>query len=131
MEFLNPSKYAYFPLAEWIEKYAKDWFFSQRPVFKKISIPIENTLSSLDSLFNYIPLPIIIIFFTFAAYKTNSIKFAIFTALSLIFIDLVNIWEETMTTMAMIVTAVLFCCVIGIPLGIAASRSDIFENSLL
>ena len=127
MEFLNPSKYAYFPLAEWIEKYAKDWFFSQRPVFKKISIPIENTLSSLDSLFNYIPLPIIIIFFTFAAYKTNSIKFAIFTALSLIFIDLVNIWEETMTTMAMIVTAVLFCCVIGIPLGIAASSSDVFE----
>ena len=31
-----------------------------------------------------------------------------------------------MTNMAMIVTAVLFCCVID-PLGIAASRSNIFE----
>ena len=56
-----------FHLQEWIEKYAKDWFFSQRPVFKKISIPIENTLSSLDSLFNYIPLPIIIIFLHFCS----------------------------------------------------------------
>ena len=68
-----------------------------------------------------------IIFFTFAAYKTNSLKFAIFTLVSLIFIDLVNIWEETMTTMAMIVTSVLFCCIIGIPLGIASSRSNVFE----
>ncbi len=127
MDFLNPSNYGYVPLAEWIEKYVKDWLFAQRPVFKKISAPIESTLDSLDSLFNFVPLPIIILFFVFAAYKTNGIKFAVFTFLSLVFIDLLDIWEETMTTMAMIVTAVLFCCLIGIPLGIAASRSNVFE----
>ncbi|MEK9717074.1 MAG: ABC transporter permease subunit [Pelagibacteraceae bacterium] len=127
MEFLNPSNYGYIPLAEWIEKYVKDWLFAQRPVFKKISVPIESTLDSLDSLFNFVPLPLIILFFVFAAFKTNGIKFALFTLISLVFIDLLDIWEETMTTMAMIVTAVLFCCVIGIPLGIAASRSNIFE----
>ena len=32
-----------------------------------------------------------------------------------------------MTTLAMIFTAVIFCMIIGIPLGIAASRSRIFE----
>ena len=127
MDFLNPSNYGYVPLAEWIEKYVKDWLFAQRPVFKKISVPIESTLDSLDSLFNFVPLPIVILFFVFAAYKTNGIKFAVFTFLSLVFIDLLDIWEETMTTMAMIVTAVLFCCLIGIPLGIAASRSNVFE----
>ncbi len=127
MEFLNPSNYGYIPLAEWIEKYVKDWLFAQRPVFKKISVPIESTLDSLNSLFNFVPLPLIILFFVFAAFKTNGIKFALFTLISLVFIDLLDIWEETMTTMAMIVTAVLFCCVIGIPLGIAASRSNIFE----
>jgi glycine betaine/proline transport system permease protein len=35
-----------------------------------------------------------------------------------------------MTTMAMIVTAVLFCCVIGIPVGILASRNNTFEMIL-
>jgi glycine betaine/proline transport system permease protein len=127
LDFLNPSNYGYVPLAEWIEKYVKDWLFAQRPVFKKISVPIESTLDSLDSLFNFVPLPIVILFFVFAAYKTNGIKFAVFTFISLVFIDLLDIWEETMTTMAMIVTAVLFCCLIGIPLGIAASRSNVFE----
>jgi glycine betaine/proline transport system permease protein len=127
MEFLNPSKYAYIPLGEWIEKYVKDWLFAQRPVFKKLSTPIENTLEALDAFLNFIPLPIVILLFAFAAFKTNGIKFAVFTLLSLIFIDLLDIWEETMTTMAMIITAVLFCCLIGVPLGIAASRSNLFE----
>jgi len=130
MEFLSPSKYAYIPLGEWIEKYVKDWLFAQRPVFKKISVPIENTLDAMDALFNLVPLPLVILFFVFAAFKTNGLKFAIFTFASLVFIDLLDVWEETMTTMAMIVTAVLFCCVIGIPLGILASRNNTFEMIL-
>jgi glycine betaine/proline transport system permease protein len=130
LDFLNPSNYGYVPLAEWIEKYVKDWLFAQRPVFKKISVPIENTLNAMDSLFNFVPLPIVILFFVFAAFKTNGLKFAIFTFASLVFIDLLDVWEETMTTMAMIVTAVLFCCVIGIPVGILASRNNTFEMIL-
>lgn len=130
MDFLNPSNYGYVPLAEWIEKYVKDWLFAQRPVFKKISVPIENTLDAMDSLFNFVPLPIVILFFVFAAFKTNGLKFALFTFASLVFIDLLDVWEETMTTMAMIVTAVLFCCVIGIPVGILASRNNTFEMIL-
>jgi len=127
LDFLNPSNYGYVPLAEWIEKYVKDWLFAQRPVFKKISVPIENTLDAMDSLFNFVPLPLVILFFVFAAFKTNGLRFAIFTFASLVFIDLLDVWEETMTTMAMIVTAVLFCCVIGIPVGILASRNNTFE----
>jgi len=46
----------------------------------------------------------------------------------LISIDLVDLWKETMTTLAMIFTAVIFCMLIGIPLGIAASRSNLFET---
>jgi len=130
LDFLNPSNYGYVPLAEWIEKYVKDWLFAQRPVFKKISVPIENTLDAMDTLFNFVPLPIVILFFVFAAFKTNGLKFALFTFASLVFIDLLDVWEETMTTMAMIVTAVLFCCVIGIPVGILASRNNTFEMIL-
>ena len=130
MNIFNPSHYAYIPVSEWVEKYAKEWLFNQRPLFKKISIPIDNVLNGLDYFLNIVPLPVVILFFVFAAFKTNGIRFAIFTFISLVFIDLVDIWEETMTTMAMIITAVLFCSVIGIPVGILASRSKIFEKIL-
>ena len=130
MSIFNPSNYAYIPVSEWVEKYVKEWLFDQRPLFKQISIPIDSVLNSLDYFFNLVPLPFVILFFVISAYKTNGIKFGIFTALSLIFIDLVDVWEETMTTMAMIITAVLFCAAIGIPIGILASRSNLFEKIL-
>ena len=125
---LAPSDYeVYIPLAEWIEGNIKEWLFAQRPLFKKISAPIDTVLNSLETILNFIPFPLILIIFVFLAYRTNGIKFAIFSLISLIFIDLVDLWSESMTTLAMIFTAVLFCMLIGIPLGILASRSNTFE----
>ncbi len=125
---LAPSDYEiYIPLGEWIEGNIKEWLFEQRPLFKKISAPIDTVLNSLDSLFNFIPFPIILLIFIIFAYRTNGIKFARFSFVSLVFIDLVDLWSESMTTLAMIFTAVLFCMLIGIPLGIIASRSNTFE----
>ena len=125
---LAPSDFEiYIPISEWIEKNIKEWLFTQRPLFKKLSAPIDSVLSGLDTLFNPIPFPIVILIFLYFAFKTNGIKFAVFTLLSLIFIDLVDLWSEAMTTLAMIFTAVIFCMLIGIPLGIIASRSNTFE----
>ena len=125
---LAPSDYeVYIPLAEWIEGNIKEWLFAQRPLFKKISAPIDTVLNSLETVLNFIPFPLILIIFVFLAYRTNGIKFAIFSLISLIFIDLVDLWSESMTTLAMIFTAVLFCMLIGIPLGILASRINTFE----
>ena len=125
---LAPSDYEiYIPIGEWIEGNIKEWLFEQRPLFKKISAPIDTVLNSLDSLLNFIPFPIILLIFVFFAFRTNGLKFAVFSFLSLIFIDLVDLWSESMTTLAMIFTAVLFCMLIGIPVGILASRSNTFE----
>ena len=125
---LAPSDYEiYIPIGEWIEGNIKEWLFEQRPLFKKISAPIDTVLNSLETLFNFIPFPIILLIFVILAYKTNGFKFAIFAFLSLLFIDLVDLWAESMTTLAMIFTAVIFCMIIGIPLGILASRSNTFE----
>ena len=99
----------------------------QRPLFKKISAPIDTVLNRLDSLFNFIPFPIVLLIFLYFAYKTNGFKFAILSIIGLIFIDLVDLWSESMTTLAMIFTAVIFCILIGIPLGILSSRSKTFE----
>ena len=125
---LAPSDYdIYIPLGEWIEGNIKEWLFEQRPLFKKISAPIDTVLNGFESILNFIPFPIVLLIFVVLAYKTNGFKFALFSLLSLLFIDLVDLWSESMTTLAMIFTAVLFCMIIGIPLGIIASRSNTFE----
>ena len=126
---LAPSDYEiYLPIAEWIEKNIKEWLFMQRPLFKKLSAPIDTVLNSLENLFNIIPFPVAILIFVYFAYKTNGFKFAVMTTVGLVFIDLVDLWSESMTTLAMIFTAVIFCIIIGIPLGILCSRSKILET---
>ena len=126
---LAPSDYEiYLPIAEWIEKNIKEWLFMQRPLFKKLSAPIDTVLNSLEYLFNIIPFPVAILIFIYFAYKTNGLKFAVMTVIGLVFIDLVDLWSESMTTLAMIFTAVIFCIIIGIPLGVLCSRSKIFET---
>ena len=128
---LSPSDYeVYVPIAEWIERNIKEWLFMQRPLFKKLSAPIDSVLNGLDTLFNFIPFPLVILIFMYFGFKTNGIKFALISAVSLIAIDMVDLWQETMTTLAMIFTAVIFCMIIGIPLGIIASRSRLFETIL-
>ena len=128
---LAPSDYEiYIPIAEWIERNIKEWLFMQRPLFKKLSAPIDSVLNGLDTLFNFIPFPLVILIFMYFGFKTNGIKFALISAVSLIAIDMVDLWQETMTTLAMIFTAVIFCMIIGIPLGIIASRSRLFETIL-
>ena len=43
---LAPSDYEiYIPLGEWIEVNIKEWLFEQRPLFKKISAPIDTVLN--------------------------------------------------------------------------------------
>src|SRR3546814_1543332 len=43
---------------------------------------------------------------------------------------LIHVWPETMTTLAMVLTAVVFCALAGIPVGILAARSNGFAAAL-
>lgn len=64
------------------------------------------------------------------AWRMAGWRVGVFSAATLVFIGFLGLWEETMTTLAMVLSAVFFCVVVGIPLGIIASRSDRFETIL-
>jgi glycine betaine/proline transport system permease protein len=48
----------------------------------------------------------------------------------LILIGLLGFWSETMITLAMVFSSVVFCTVVGVPFGIWAGRSDRVNNIL-
>ncbi len=53
-----------------------------------------------------------------------------FTLLTFLLVGYLGLWEDTMTTLAMVVSSVFFCGITGIPLGILSGRSDRFEMLL-
>lgn len=46
------------------------------------------------------------------------------TFVALIFIGCIGVWNDAMITLALVLTSLFFCVLIGLPLGIALARSD-------
>lgn len=118
------------PLDVWVQSFV-DWLVDNfRDFFQVIKWPVEETLNGLDWFFNTIPPIAIIALFAFTAWKFSGWKLAVFSVLTLLFIGFLGMWPETMTTLAMVLCSVVFCAVVGIPLGIAAGRSNRFDAVL-
>jgi glycine betaine/proline transport system permease protein len=64
------------------------------------------------------------------AFRVTGRATTIFTVLALLLLEVLGLWSETMTTLAMTMTAVFFCTLIGIPVGILAAASDMFDRIL-
>jgi glycine betaine/proline transport system permease protein len=119
------------PLDDWIEVAVKDWLVPNfRPAFRAIQWPVDQVLSGLDGLLLGIPFVVFLILAGLVAWWIAGRGVALFTVVALAFLDLLGIWRETMTTLAMVLTAVVFCAIVGIPLGILAARSDRFAAGI-
>lgn len=118
------------PLEDWIE-IAVDWLVGNyRTQFQMIKWPVDQTLTGLDSFLNWLNPWVVLIAIGFIAWRFAGKRIAIFSILALTFIGYLDLWQETMTTLAMVMCAVIFCTVVGVPLGIIASRSSKFESFL-
>lgn len=119
------SDYYVLPLDDWIEFFVKDWLVPNfRPAFQAIQVPIDYVLRNLETFLLMVPFPLFLVSGVLLAWLTASRGVALFTAIAIIAFDLLGLWDETMTTLAMILTAVIFCAIVGIPIGILAARSD-------
>ena len=119
------SDYYVLPLDNWIEYFVKDWLVPNfRPAFRAAQVPVNYVLQNLNAFLHWIPFPVFVLVATFLAWLLATRGVAIFTFIATILFDLFGLWQPTMTTLAMVLTSVVFCAVVGIPVGIIAARSD-------
>ena len=128
---LRPSTFGDMPLDDWVNWFVRDWLVPNfRPAFRAAQWPVVQVLDSLEALLQAVPFVVMLAILAILAWRMAGGGVAIFTALSLSLLELVGVWAETMTTLAMILTAVFFCALIGIPLGVVAAGSDRFDRTL-
>ena len=127
----RPSDLLTLPLDDWIEWLVKDQMVpALRPVFQALQWPVNQILGGFEVTLLAIPFLVFLAAGCAVAWRVAGRNVAIFTGLALAFLDLVGIWEESMTTLSMVLTAVLFCALVGVPLGIWAGRSDRFATGI-
>nr|WP_320116896.1 proline/glycine betaine ABC transporter permease [uncultured Desulfuromonas sp.] len=118
------------PLDEWVQDGVRWLAMNYRDIFQAIKVPIEKALEGFDWLFNSLPPIVVIMLLAVLAWRYAGKRVTVFTVSSLLLIGFLGQWEATMTTLSMVVCSVLFCSLVGVPLGILAGRSDRFEMFL-
>ena len=127
---LNPFQLYTIPLDDWISETINFIVDNFRPFFQAIGFPIRWTLQNIEWIFQTIPPLIFIIIISLIAWKLAGKKIAIYSIISLTLIGFVDVWEEAMVSLALVLTAVVFCLVVGIPLGIISAKNDRVERFL-
>ncbi len=125
---LNPFQIYTIPLDDWISESINFIVDNFRPFFQAIGLPIRWTLKNIEWIFTTIPPLIFIIIIGVIAWQLASRKIAIYSIISLTLIGFVNIWEQAMVSLALVVTSVVFCLLVGIPIGILSAKSDRVER---
>ena len=101
--------------------FAREW----GDVIDAMFDPLLKMLVFFEKTLVATPWPIFMIVLVALTYwGSRSIKLCVGTVLAFVFIGYFRMWEETMSTIAIILTSVIMSVAIGLPTGIAMSRSD-------
>ncbi|AHF76021.1 Glycine betaine transporter membrane protein [Sodalis praecaptivus] len=121
---LDPFHQTLIPLDRWVTE-GIDWVVLHfRPLFQGIRVPVDFILSGFQHLLLGLPAPVAMIIFALIAWQMSTLGMGVATLVSLIIIGAIGAWSQAMVTLALVLTSLLFCIVLGLPLGIWLARSN-------
>jgi glycine betaine/proline transport system permease protein len=121
-------EFLFFPLGDWINAVVNWLTLNLEPFFDAITITIRWPLVQIEHFLWWIPWWALIIILTGVAWRLAGWRVSLFTLVGMLFIGAMGLWDDTMTTLSIIVTAVAVSVLVGIPLGIIAAKNDRFET---
>ncbi|PRB51013.1 proline/glycine betaine ABC transporter permease ProW [Pseudomonas sp. MYb2] len=122
--FLDPFQSLNIPLGSWVETALKYLVHNFREVFRSIRWPVDQVLDGVQWGLLSVPPTVFIIIAGLISWQIGGKRIAIFSVATLTGLGLIGVWSDAMVTLALVLTSLLFCAVIGIPLGILCARSD-------
>ncbi|MEM1362473.1 MAG: ABC transporter permease subunit [Pseudomonadota bacterium] len=126
MDLWNIFDREWVPVGTWVET-ALQWVVDNfRFIFQGIKVPFDIVLTGLEDSLTEAPDLLILALIVAIAWQAGGRRVGLISLASMLAIGLMGAWEESMVTLSIVLTCVIFCSAIGIPLGIAAARSQRF-----
>ena len=116
------------PLDKWVEAVVDVMDAQLGFLFDLISAGIGGTVDLFHAVLTGLPFWLLIVLFTVLAYRVGRLPIALFTFIGLVLIDNLGYWENSMETLALVLTAGLISVVIGVPMGIWCAKKDSVQN---
>ncbi|OMH36272.1 glycine betaine/L-proline ABC transporter permease ProW [Motiliproteus sp. MSK22-1] len=130
LSLLDPFQTLTIPLGEWVESALTYLVQNFRDFFRAIRWPIDQVLNGIEYCLQSVPPMIGIILMSLFGWQMAGKRMGLFCACILLSLGFLGVWSESMTTLSLVLTALFFCAVMGIPLGIWSSRSDRVERTV-
>ncbi len=112
------------PLDEWIDG-AIDWTSTNfAPVTKAVSKVIEAVVEGLVEGLEWLPFWLLIIVLAGVAWRIAGRKVGIGSALGLLLLWNLGLWQSTLETMALVLFSTAVAMSVGLPLGILAALNE-------
>ncbi|MBX9995310.1 MULTISPECIES: ABC transporter permease [Priestia] len=113
------------PVGNWIDHFVTFLNDNIKGFFDVISAIVDGIVSFIVLVLTFPPaLILILIVGIIAWFSSKKWLFTILSMIGLLFILNLGYWQETMDTLALVLTSVLISIIVGIPLGIWASQSE-------
>lgn len=112
------------PIGAYVEDFI-DWLtINLAPFFTGIKEGLSSLINGFEFVFNGIPFYITIALLAVLAWRLAGRGIGIFTTVGLLLIVSMNLWSQTMETLALVFTSTLIALLLGLPLGILMARKD-------
>jgi len=104
-----------------------DWLVDNyRDLFQAIKKPIKAVLKAIENGMRGTPPTVTIALLAVLAWQVAGRGVAMVTIFAMTFIGLIGAWAPAMTSLAVLITAVLLAVLFSLPLGILAAKNDRF-----
>lgn len=105
-------------------------FLHFRGGFDSFSAALDAVVKLLQDGLAAIPFVVMLVAFIALALWRKGIFFAAFVGLAIMTIHFMGLWDQTVSTLALVIAATFFSLIIGIPLGIWGARNKRAEVGL-
>ncbi|SDW00774.1 glycine betaine/proline transport system substrate-binding protein [Marininema mesophilum] len=119
------------PLDQWINAIVKWLQDNLTPLFTFISGIIEPTVNFFQSVLTTPPTLVAILALSVLVWLITRLRIGIYTLVGLSLIESLGYWNESAETIALVLTATAISIIIGLPLGIIATRSRGAQNVIM
>jgi glycine betaine/proline transport system permease protein len=110
------------PLGQWVSDLI-DWLLATVPwLFDAVSAVMQVLVDGLTDALATPPPVVWIVVFTLVALLVRGWGLALYTVLAFLLVVSLELWVETMQTLALVLVAAVIAAAIGVPIGILAAR---------
>ena len=116
------------PIDLWVENIVNYILDNFQPLLDGIAAVVDGFGATIDGALLALPIWLAIALLTAFAGWRVSVRFGIFTLLSLLLIASMDLWAATISTLGLVLSSTLLSLILGVPLGVWMARSKVVES---